>query len=56
MHPGMSAMLDADIVINSTDATTGEPITVTVHGEDATARPRHHRRVRWWPACGGPVG
>ena len=36
---GMSAMLDADIVIDSADASTGEPITVTVHGEDATADP-----------------
>jgi len=36
---GMSAMLDAEIVIDSEDASTGEPITVTVHGEDATADP-----------------
>ncbi|MFC7450142.1 alkylmercury lyase family protein [Rhodococcus daqingensis] len=36
---GMSAMLSAEVVITSADASTGEPICVTVRGEEVTAEP-----------------
>ncbi|BAH48260.1 alkylmercury lyase family protein [Rhodococcus opacus] len=36
---GMSAMLAAEVVIESADPVTGEHITVTVHGESAVATP-----------------
>ncbi|MBC2644920.1 MULTISPECIES: alkylmercury lyase family protein [unclassified Rhodococcus (in: high G+C Gram-positive bacteria)] len=36
---GMSAMLGTEVVIESADPVTGEPITVTVRGESAVANP-----------------
>ncbi|WP_235671213.1 organomercurial lyase, partial [Aeromonas caviae] len=36
---GMSAMLGAEVMIESVDPDTGDSITVTVRGQEATANP-----------------